>query len=87
MLVDLKTGKITHQDVGQMDMYVRMYDELKKKHLKNCQNHVSVADLKRRRNHRARRLVAIRINRHQKSRVLKPCFNCSTKLEFDSPSN
>ncbi|MBP3731423.1 MAG: DUF1016 family protein [Mailhella sp.] len=31
VLVDLKIGKITHQDVGQMDMYVRMYDELKKK--------------------------------------------------------
>ena len=26
----LKTQKITHQDVGQMDMYIRMYDELKK---------------------------------------------------------
>ena len=26
-LIDLKTKKITHQDVGQMDMYVRMYDE------------------------------------------------------------
>ena len=23
-------GKITHQDVGQIDMYVRMYDELKR---------------------------------------------------------
>ena len=30
MLVDLKMGKITHQDVGQMDMYIRMYDELKR---------------------------------------------------------
>ena len=30
VLIDLKTKKITHQDVGQMDMYVRMYDELKK---------------------------------------------------------
>ena len=30
VLVDLKTGKITHQDVGQMDMYIRMYDELKR---------------------------------------------------------
>ena len=30
VLVDLKVGKITHQDVGQMDMYVRMYDELKR---------------------------------------------------------
>lgn len=30
ILVDLKVGKITHQDVGQMDMYVRMYDELKR---------------------------------------------------------
>lgn len=29
VLIDLKVGKITHQDVGQMDMYVRMYDELK----------------------------------------------------------
>ena len=30
VLVDLKTTKVTHQDVGQMDMYVRMYDELKR---------------------------------------------------------
>jgi hypothetical protein len=30
VLIDLKTGKITHQDVGQMDMYIRMYDERKK---------------------------------------------------------
>ena len=30
VLIDLKTEKITHQDVGQMDMYIRMYDELKK---------------------------------------------------------
>ena len=29
-LVDLKTGKLTHKDVGQMDMYVRMYDDLKR---------------------------------------------------------
>lgn len=28
VLIDLKTNPITHQDVGQMDMYVRMYDEL-----------------------------------------------------------
>ena len=28
ILIDLKIGKIKHQDVGQMDMYVRMYDEL-----------------------------------------------------------
>jgi predicted nuclease of restriction endonuclease-like (RecB) superfamily len=30
VLIDLKTRRITHQDVGQMDMYVRMYDELKR---------------------------------------------------------
>lgn len=30
VLIDLKTTKITHQDVGQMDMYVRMYDDLKR---------------------------------------------------------
>lgn len=29
VLIDLKTTRITHQDVGQMDMYVRMYDDLK----------------------------------------------------------
>ena len=28
ILVELKTGPITHQDIGQMDMYVRMFDEL-----------------------------------------------------------
>lgn len=30
VLIDLKLGTISHQDVGQMDMYVRMYDELKR---------------------------------------------------------
>ena len=30
VLIELKTHKITHQDIGQLDMYVRMYDELKK---------------------------------------------------------
>ena len=30
LLIDLKTTQISHQDVGQMDMYVRMYDELKR---------------------------------------------------------
>ena len=29
-LIDLKASKLTHQDVGQMDMYVRMYDDLKR---------------------------------------------------------
>lgn len=30
VLIDLKTSQLTHQDIGQMDMYVRMYDDLKK---------------------------------------------------------
>jgi predicted nuclease of restriction endonuclease-like (RecB) superfamily len=30
VLIDLKTDKLTHQDIGQMDMYVRMYDDLKR---------------------------------------------------------
>lgn len=30
VLIDLKIGKITHKDVGQMDMYIRMYDEMKR---------------------------------------------------------
>lgn len=29
-LIDLKIGQISHQDVGQMDMYVRMFDQLKR---------------------------------------------------------
>jgi len=28
LLIDLKLGKLTHQDVGQMDSYIRMYDDL-----------------------------------------------------------
>lgn len=30
VLIDLKTTKVTHQDIGQMDMYRRMYDEFKR---------------------------------------------------------
>lgn len=30
VLIDLKKGKLTHQDIGQMDMYRRMYDDLKR---------------------------------------------------------
>lgn len=30
VLIDLKSAKLTHQDVGQMDMYVRMFDDLKR---------------------------------------------------------
>lgn len=30
VIIDLKTGNLTHQDVGQIDMYVRMYDDLKR---------------------------------------------------------
>jgi predicted nuclease of restriction endonuclease-like (RecB) superfamily len=27
VIIDLKTGKLTHQDIGQMDMYVRMFED------------------------------------------------------------
>ena len=30
ILIDLKLGKLIHQDVGQMDTYVRIYDQLRK---------------------------------------------------------
>ncbi len=30
LLFDLKIGKLAHQDIGQMDMYVRMFDDLKR---------------------------------------------------------
>lgn len=30
ILIDLKSGKLRHADIGQMDMYVRMFDDLKR---------------------------------------------------------
>ena len=30
IVIDLKTQKLTHQDIGQMDMYVRMFDDLQR---------------------------------------------------------
>lgn len=30
VIIDLKSGKLSHQDIGQMDMYVRMFDDLKR---------------------------------------------------------
>ncbi len=30
VLIDLKNNALTHQKIGQMDMYVRMYDDLKR---------------------------------------------------------
>lgn len=30
VLIDLKAARLTHQDVGQMDMYIRMFDDIKK---------------------------------------------------------
>ena len=28
VIFELKTHRLTHQDIGQLDMYVRMYDDL-----------------------------------------------------------
>lgn len=30
VIVDIKRGELNHQDIGQMDMYVRLYDDLKR---------------------------------------------------------
>jgi len=30
VIIDLKTSTLSHQDIGQMDMYVRMFDDLKR---------------------------------------------------------
>ena len=30
VLIDLKTHKLAHQDIGQIDMYIRMFDDLKR---------------------------------------------------------
>jgi predicted nuclease of restriction endonuclease-like (RecB) superfamily len=35
VIIELKTHKISHQDIGQIDMYVRMYDDLKKQESDN----------------------------------------------------
>lgn len=35
VIVELKTHKITHQDIGQLDMYVRMFNDLKKQETDN----------------------------------------------------
>lgn len=35
VLIDLKMGKLTHQDIGQMDMYVRMYEDLQRQETDN----------------------------------------------------
>jgi len=32
VIIDLKTTNISHQNIGQIDMYVRMYDDLKRNH-------------------------------------------------------
>lgn len=31
VIIELKTNKIAHQDIGQLDMYVRMFDDLERK--------------------------------------------------------
>ena len=35
VIVELKTHKITHQDIGQLDMYVRMFNDLRKQESDN----------------------------------------------------
>ena len=35
VLIDLKTGKLTHQDIGQMQMYVNYYDRYQRQDFEN----------------------------------------------------
>lgn len=35
VIIELKTDKITHQDIGQLDMYVKMFDDLERKESDN----------------------------------------------------
>ncbi len=35
VIIELKTRKLSHQDIGQLDMYVRMYDDFKKQDTDN----------------------------------------------------
>jgi predicted nuclease of restriction endonuclease-like (RecB) superfamily len=36
VIIEIKTGKITHQDIGQLQMYVNYYDRLEKKEFENA---------------------------------------------------
>ena len=38
LLIDLKIGKLVHQDVGQMDTYVRIFDQ----HLKEANDNPTI---------------------------------------------
>ena len=38
VLIDLKIGKLTHGDIGQMDSYIRMFDDL----YKNCDDNPTI---------------------------------------------
>lgn len=35
VVIDIKSGKLSHQDIGQLDMYVRMFDEREKSNTDN----------------------------------------------------
>ena len=35
IIIDIKAGKLSHQDIGQLDMYVRMFDEIEKSETDN----------------------------------------------------
>ena len=35
VVIDIKSGKLTHQDIGQLDMYVRMFDDIEKSETDN----------------------------------------------------
>jgi hypothetical protein len=45
-LIDLKIGNLTHQDIGQMDMYVRMYNQLKRTESDNPTNGIILCEEK-----------------------------------------
>jgi len=36
VIIEIKTGKITHQDIGQLQMYVNYYDRFEKKEFENA---------------------------------------------------
>ena len=35
VVIEIKTGKLTHQDIGQLQMYVNFYDRFEKKDFEN----------------------------------------------------
>ena len=79
VLIDLKTDKLTHQDLGQMQMYVNYYDRFVKQDFEKptigillCASHVRRLEKYPRGRRGSPAKGVVRVNRSQGS---NPCFS------------